>query len=155
MFNWIYFQEAKWGRGSCFACVEQFWQPPVWAALILLCFGAGTWSWQGGSCAHFIHSVISEQTHPNLALLEVFWAVMGGKEGKKNLSWPHINCDLLENSRLDTQRLLTSKNCSLQGIDVCIQATAMPDDEATVSNLSPSIQITLFTCSEPALVRGP
>jgi len=34
-------------------------------------------------------------------------------------------------------------------------ATAMPDDEATVSNLSPRIQITFFTSSEPALVRAP
>lgn len=22
-------EEAKWGRGSCSVCVEQFWQPPV------------------------------------------------------------------------------------------------------------------------------
>ena len=48
LIKFISMKEAKWRRGSCFACVEQFWQPPFWAALALLCFGAGTWRLAGG-----------------------------------------------------------------------------------------------------------
>lgn len=96
-------KEVKWGRGSCLPSIKQFWQPPVWAALVLLCSGARACR-LAAACVQFRHSVISAQTHPNLALFYAFWAGMGGKEGKTSLSWPHINCDLLESSGLNTQR---------------------------------------------------
>lgn len=95
-------EEAKWGRGSCSACFEQFWQPPVWTTWVLLCFGARTWRLAGG-CISTLHAFCHFSANP-----PKFGLVRNllGWEGKigENFSWPHINHALLENSRLDTQR---------------------------------------------------
>lgn len=99
-------EEAKWGRGSCSACVEQFWQPPVWTTWVLLCFGARTWRLAGG-CICTLH-VISVQTHPNLALLEVFWAGMGGEEEQKSLLTSYKLCSVRDQQAGHPERLILS-----------------------------------------------
>lgn len=114
----------------------------------------GLEGWQGGAYVHFMHSVISVQTHPNLALLEVFWAELGGEDGRKSLLTSYKPCSVREQQAGHPERLILSTT-AVWKLYMSVQAAALPDHEATVSNLCPFIQITFFTSNKPALVSVP
>lgn len=112
-------KEAKWGRGSCSACIEQFWQSPVCAALVLLCFGAGTSRLAGGyTCT--LHALCHLSANPPKFGLVRSLLGWDGRERREQES-------LLTSHKLWSVReqqaghpeTRTLNNCSLEGIDVC------------------------------------
>lgn len=101
-----------------------------------------------------MHSVISVQTHPNLALLEIFWAGTGGEDGRKSLLTSYKLCSVREQQAGHPERHILSTT-TVWKAQMSVQAAALPDHEATVSNLCPFIQVAFFTSNKPAPVSIP
>lgn len=74
--------------------------------------------------------------------------------GEKSLLTSYKLCSARKQQAGHPERLILSTT-ALWRAQMSVQAAALPDHEATVSNLCPFIQVTFFTSNKPALVSLP